>query len=1195
MATKLQIFHPAHKFVSVIAVLAFLAAACLSISPVPAAALAHTENSAAVFSKLDLYANIETIGVVVSGTDLPKAAELTYRQSSEATWHTGHPLMRINDGRLVGSLFGLAPVTSYEIKVSDGTNEINGSATTQVSDLQFTPSVVLHVDDNAAPGGDGSAAAPFQTIQEGVNHATPGTQVLVADGTYHETVSFPASGTDSNWIQVKAEGNGAILDGSETLSGNIWKADAKSHVWFTKIDGPIGYLARDQKRFYMYDDLNGLMQSRGHNNETMNEGWYLEHSTLKLYVRSTDDPSRHTWQVPQLNHAFDVSSQDWIWIEGFEMRFYGTQEDGCGVCTLNASHVVIRKNRIHNMQLGVYVNWTGGDNQGNDTRIEYNEIYDPPVNEWPWKAVKASSMEGTAIVLRGHIGAILRGNDLHNFFNGIYTGSSGALENPGLAFDADIYNNHIHDTSDDALEPEGASINQRFRNNTVDNSFVGVSLAPITQGPVWVLRSTFANYTGRGIKWDLDSDGIALIYHNTFWTTQNVAAMDMISPVHNATLRNNIFQGVGYAVYEEKTGSTGHDWNYDNWYTTHSPHFLWENIAYASVAELCAGTGLECNGHEGPPGLSNPAGGDFTLLPSSPNIDRGVLIPGIDDNFTGNAPDIGAYEYASVVEQPPTVLSITRADANPSSAASVNFTVTFSEPVSGVDILPPFNDFSLSTAPGLTDAAIIGVTPISGTTYTVSVNTGSGSGELGLNLVDDNSIVDTANNPLGGPNVGDGNFNTGETYTIDKSMAVPPTVTSSLRADSDPTQAANVDFTVNFSEAVTGVDTSDFSLTTTGAVSGASIAYVNGSGNTYTITVNTGNGDGGLRLDVLDDDSILNASGVPLGGAGAGNGNFTTGEAYILDKTAPVVTGCLRADPNPTSADSVNFTVVFSEAVSGVDPSDFLLSTTGNLSGAAVTNVSGSGYLYVVTVSTGTGDGTLQLIVLDDDSITDIVGHPLAGPGIGNGNFTTGEEYTVQKISAPIVTETFRSNGKNDGWVLESKEDSNRGGSKDAKSTTIVLGDDKQDRQFRSILDFPTDSLPDNAVITKALLMIKGAGVVGTDPFQTHQNIVVDIRSGPFGYIGPFPYRGLQNLDFQAASSKDVVGTIQNNPYYGWYWTWLDSSAFQYINRYGITQFRLRFQLDDNDDRGNDHMRFYSGDASNLADRPQLSVEYYVP
>ena len=82
-------------------------------------------------------------------------------------------------------------------------------------------------------------------------------------------------------------------------------------------------------------------------------------------------------------------------------------------------------------------------------------------------------------------------------------------------------------------------------------------------------------------------------------------------------------------------------------------------------------------------------------------------------------------------------------------------------------------------------------------------------------------------------------------------------------------------------------------------------------------------------------------------------------------------------------------------------------------------------------------------------------------------------------------------------------------------------------------------------------------------------------------------------MDFHSPSSRDGVGVIQNNPYYGWYWTWLDSSAFQYINVHGVTQFRLRFQLDDNDDRGNDYLRFYSGDAGNLADRPQLVIEYY--
>jgi hypothetical protein len=260
-------------------------------------------------------------------------------------------------------------------------------------------------------------------------------------------------------------------------------------------------------------------------------------------------------------------------------------------------------------------------------------------------------MEGTAIVVRGHIGAILRDNQIHNFFNGIYTGSSADLENSALVFDADIYDNNIHHIGDDGLEPEGAGVNQRFRNNKVDTTLVGISLAPITQGPTWVLRSTFTDFTGTSIKWDAKSDGVVLIYHNTSWTNApDLNAMSMISPVHNAVMRNNIFQGNGYAFQEPFTGSTGMDWNYDDWYTTRGsdqPHFMWEKIPYKTITDLCAATGLECNGFEDPPGLTNPSGGDFTLLSSSPNIDRGVLIPGINDDFTGRAPDVGAYEFST--------------------------------------------------------------------------------------------------------------------------------------------------------------------------------------------------------------------------------------------------------------------------------------------------------------------------------------------------------------------------------------------------------------------------------------------------------------------------------------------------------------------------------------------------------------------
>jgi hypothetical protein len=544
----------------------------------------------------------------------------------------------------------------------------------------------------------------------------------------------------------------------------------------------------------------------------------------------------------------------------------------------------------------------------------------------------------------------------------------------------------------------------------------------------------------------------------------------------------------------------------------------------------------------------------------------------------------------------PTVTSITRADPNPTGAENVHFTITFSENVWPVDA----SDFALSTTGSISGAAITGVIDLDGdgrgseTTYTVTVNTGTGDGTLRLDLIDDDSIRDDIDNPLGGPGAGNGNFTTGETYTINKSTPSAPSVTFSLRADADPTLADLVSFTVTFSETVSGVDPDDFTVTVTGNLSGAFIANASGSGNTYTVIVATGTGSGSLRLDVLDNDTIQNASGLPLGGAGAGNGNFTSGEAYTIDKTVPVVTGSLRADANPTTAASVNFTVVFSEAVTGVDPSDFFLSISGSISGATITAVNGSGYLYTVTAGTGSGDGSLRLDVLDDDSIIDIVGRPLGGTGLGNGNFTTGEEYTLSRTPVNLITETYRSNGANDGWVLESSEDSGQGGFKDANSNIFVLGDDAQDRQFRAILHFPTHYLPNNAVITRALLMVKSDGWVGDNPFSTHQNILADIRSGAFGFIGPFPYRGLQVSDFESPAHREAVGMIENNPFNGWYWAWLDSSAFEYIDLNGITQIRLRFQIDDDDDLANDYLRFFSGDHDQLADRPRLVIEYYV-
>jgi hypothetical protein len=108
----------------------------------------------------------------------------------------------------------------------------------------------------------------------------------------------------------------------------------------------------------------------------------------------------------------------------------------------------------------------------------------------------------------------------------------------------------------------------------------------------------------------------------------------------------------------------------------------------------------------------------------------------------------------------------------------------------------------------------------------------------------------------------------------------PPTVSSIVRVDPTSTSARTVHYTVTFDQIVTGVDATDFALTTTGGKAGTSVTNVSGSGTTYTVTVNTGTGNGTIRLDVVDNDSIINGTGGALGGAGLVNGDFTAGQVY---------------------------------------------------------------------------------------------------------------------------------------------------------------------------------------------------------------------------------------------------------------------------------------------------------------------------
>ncbi len=465
----------------------------------------------------------------------------------------------------------------------------------------------------------------------------------------------------------------------------------------------------------------------------------------------------------------------------------------------------------------------------------------------------------------------------------------------------------------------------------------------------------------------------------------------------------------------------------------------------------------------------DPGPGTFPIDTGSSSSYTNAFLLGLE----GLVPEIGV----------PEVFAVTALDASPTNAVSVHYGVTFSEPVNGVDT----SDFAV-TAVGVTGAS---VTAVSGADdfYTVTVGTGVGDGAIRLDVVDDDSITASDDTmPLGGAGADNGSYSTGERYTIDKSA---PTATIGV-----PSSSITANGPVTYTVTYTGADSvtlvaGDVSLNSAGDATGD--VAVSGSGNhTRTVAIGniTGNGTLGISIGAgtatdfagnsvaaagpsatFDVDSAaiavnigppsvtqtdtgpvsyvvtydnvssvtLSPADVILNGTGNANaliavgpvvkakqtlqrqvtlssitGNGTLGISIAagtasdgLGHSAPsagpsAMVYVDNADPDVdsivlslTKGLQVDHIVTFTEAVTGVDVTDFTLTTTGAVTGAFVAGVSGSGAVYTVTVDSGTGNGTIRLDVIDDDTILDNVGNPLGGLGAGNGNFLEGQMYST--------------------------------------------------------------------------------------------------------------------------------------------------------------------------------------------------------
>jgi hypothetical protein len=591
---------------------------------------------------------------------------VSYRKKGEQAWKPGPPLLRIGNERInenalhyitpngfAGSLFDLDPATEYEGRfVLSDPDGVSGRAErvvtvrTRSEPQPATGGKVYHVyppeykGQRQEPAFTGLLGAYYTGLSHSDNFNTfpprvqPGDVILVHAGVYKDdryryggggqgTVSsgtyfLTQSGTAEKPIVIKAAGDGEVVfDGDGAY--NLFNVMAAHHNYF--------------------------------------EG---------LTIRNTD------------------------------LAFQAGLKNIAG-----SSGLTIKRCRFENVARAIYTDWSGSKDYyiADNVMIgRFNPNYLMGFTGSTWTKLpeyepKLVSEYAVKVYGSGHVVAH---NAIANFHDGVDVATYGNPDGTPspirdrLPVSIDFYGNDISNVEDNCIEADGGAHNIRiFRNRCFNHGHRALSVQPMFGGPVYFIRNiVYHAPEGGAVKFTASSAGI-VVYHNTFIAP----VKPMLLAASNVHYRNNLILGRSetletFAV-ETNTNYSSSDYNGFRPNDGAEFSFEWstppltmranfpgepgtlstqqqtqfetkfrERRRFKTLKEYAEATGQD--GHSvqvdydvfvavAPPGpdprtLYKPADFNFQLRPGSAAIDAAVRLPGVNDDFTGRAPDLGAYE-----------------------------------------------------------------------------------------------------------------------------------------------------------------------------------------------------------------------------------------------------------------------------------------------------------------------------------------------------------------------------------------------------------------------------------------------------------------------------------------------------------------------------------------------------------------------
>ncbi|MFH0756398.1 MAG: right-handed parallel beta-helix repeat-containing protein [Bacteroidota bacterium] len=372
------------------------------------------------------------------------------------------------------------------------------------------------------------------------------------------------------------------------------------------------------------------------------------HDTLRTHDGTQGKPVVYRCSSGQASYTYiDLRNRSWVFIEGLTVT--NPNENGIGIQFDGARHCVIRNCNVHAVY-GIVSYKPGAEN----CYIADNVV--TGICPWTNEAMGAHGANiGEGIELTGP-GNIICYNLVAGFRDCISTMEDSHVVNQSCI---DIYNNDIYRGVDDAIEADFCFSNCRIFRNRMTNCYVGLSSQPGMGGPNYFYRNVMYNVVHAAFKLKRYSQGDVVLHNTVVKVGTGLGGNDTMD---YAYFRNNLAiggptgginwgdYGAGNPFAADIIGPGIHsDFDYDAVGTYEVPFKArigerdFSEVEHHGIEGITLQETFPDTDFPNPP-IPEREVPDLRPKAGSRVIDAGILIPNININFRGEAPDCGAYE-----------------------------------------------------------------------------------------------------------------------------------------------------------------------------------------------------------------------------------------------------------------------------------------------------------------------------------------------------------------------------------------------------------------------------------------------------------------------------------------------------------------------------------------------------------------------